>query len=401
MGELTHAEMDTYLNDIEAKGFNTVLVTSPEGVYTTHSPTWSNARGDLPMTSGNIGRFNPTYLNEAYYDYVDHFIAEANERNILIILAPLYGGYNDNEGWVGEANSLNTNADMTAYGNWLGTRYDAYPNLMYVWYNEAPSGATFVSRTKAAATATRGATNRLGMVHNRQEQTTESNTFSLSDSWLSVRTIYRLSQPFALYDLAQAEYQDSPVAPTIVFEPAYEQDLNNATALDVRIAAYHGIIAGAMAGHLYGAADIWDMDSRNTGAPDWDDSASLNREGRVDMQWLKNIFEGIEWWKLVPSFDASILKSSRGSSDAYVSIAKTSDSRTILAYTSRGGDNPLTIDTTRLASGSGGTHDWRIINPATGAVDSSGTARANGTAIIFDPAGSNADYVVVITDAGP
>jgi hypothetical protein len=393
--------MDTYLDDVDAKGFNTVLVTSPEGVFTTHTPTWSNARDDLPMTSGNIGRFNPTYLNEVYYDYVDYFIREANARGILVILAPNYLGVGT-EGWCEQVRDLNALGDMEAYGTWVGQRYSQYPNVIYVWGNEpCDTGASMRAKIDGAATNARLAHPvSLGMYHGGNEQGSEE-VFPLTEPWYDIRPVYDLNSPFSLAGAAQAEYQDMPVAPVMVFEPPYENDIRSATAKDVRVAAYHGLISGAIAGHLYGAADIWDMDSRNAGAPDWDDSASLNREGRVDMQWLRDIFEGIEWWKLVPSYDASILTSSRGSGDAYVSIAKTSDSHTILAYTSRGGDTPLTIDTTTLASGSGGAHDWQIINPATGAVDSSGTARANGPATVFDPAGSNADYVVLITEAGP
>ena len=130
--ELTKAEADVYLEDRRSRGFNTIIVEIIENEF--GGPF--NRDGDYPFLSS--GDFSQP--NEAYFQHADWVINKAAEKGILVILTPAYIGYNcGGEGWCPEmkADSL---ADLRGYGRFLGNRYKAYDNIIWMHGGDAAAG---------------------------------------------------------------------------------------------------------------------------------------------------------------------------------------------------------------------------------------------------------------------
>jgi len=358
--------------------------------------------GDSPFV-GTVGDFTaPGNMNDAYWAYADTFISGANDRNILVILAPLYIGYNNAEGWMDKSAS-NSQATLTGYATWFCTRYAGYPNVMYVWGNDISTG-DFASReakiramAQACSTADPDA---LHLFHGRRS-TTYSDYWRVSgEAWLDVRGVYGGLDG---YSQSQSEYQASPTLPTFNFELFYENRPGSpdGTPLEMRQEHWLATLNGSLAGNLYGNECIWIFGVDNGFcAPFTDWRNALNDAGRLDMIHIKNLLETFEWWKLVPSYGTALLTSSRGGGTSnYVTLAKTSDNKTIIAYATP--SKALTIITNQLASGAGpiGHHDWQWYDPSTGLkIGTGGTNAVNSAATVFSDPGSQTDAVLIITD---
>ena len=71
--------------------------------------------------------------NESYWSHLDYILEQAKSRDIAVFLAPAYLGYGcGSEGWCANMQAQ-TNAAMTSYGEWIGHRYAAQGNI--IWLN--------------------------------------------------------------------------------------------------------------------------------------------------------------------------------------------------------------------------------------------------------------------------
>ena len=77
----TRAEVITYLDDCVERGFNSLIVTSPDKVFADNAP--ANAYGDAPFTTP--GDFSTP--NEAYFEHAD-CLQQAALRVPLIVRYP-------------------------------------------------------------------------------------------------------------------------------------------------------------------------------------------------------------------------------------------------------------------------------------------------------------------------
>jgi len=433
MGELSQAEMVTYIDNAVSKGFNTILVTAPETNYTNNSPKYENFNGDIPFTySGGIHDLATASSHEAYWTYSDFFITYAESQGVAIILAPLYLGCCNDGLYASICDASNTTGDLTTYGTWVGQHYANQANIVAFAIGNEPAGTCYVTKMKAFGEALDAAFNANGLMKNRLGFFHPESSYTVDDvqtdlgfnlgegsaaghQWFDIRPLYRFSTtdgnpssgPLAMADLARDEWQDSTpfVAPVLNFEPPYEDDGGGATTTDVRRYTYHTFLSGALAGQLYGTPHIWDFDSSSSYSkpPYWSDSSILNKPGRLQMAHFHALVASVDWWRLVPDFGATIVTSNRGSitTDSYVSVAKTTDNQTIVVYNSRGsGSKSITVNTTQLSSGVGGSHTWEVINPATGSTQSSPGTVSNSTGTVINPTANITDYVYVIRNVG-
>jgi hypothetical protein len=122
----TIEDAEFYLENRKRKGFNAVLVRLLEHRFV-HDPP-RNVYGDAPFTTP--GDFSTP--NESYFAHVDDVIRKANEIGILVLLAPAYLGFEGgDEGWFTEMKANGT-AKLRDYGRYLGRRYKAFPNILWV-----------------------------------------------------------------------------------------------------------------------------------------------------------------------------------------------------------------------------------------------------------------------------
>ena len=124
----TNTELDAYLANRAAKGFNTVLIEAVDSYYSDKAP--NDILGTAPFTTpGNFSTYNPTYFNR-----LDHFIDTANSYGIVCIIWPLYLGYYHGahvDGWADQM-VADTTAHLQTFATFLGNRYKNKGNIIWV-----------------------------------------------------------------------------------------------------------------------------------------------------------------------------------------------------------------------------------------------------------------------------
>jgi hypothetical protein len=156
------ADLRFYLDDRKAKGFNAVFtyIANPVVYYVGSSAPWAVQLGGrsagaaaLPFTqniSGGTWDGDPGFThhdasfaspNDAYHAWIAQFVDEAASRGMVVLLAPMYLGYNlgASDGWYSTLmNSGNTRAVCNAYGQYLAnghgtfTGFKGRPNIIWV-----------------------------------------------------------------------------------------------------------------------------------------------------------------------------------------------------------------------------------------------------------------------------
>jgi hypothetical protein len=130
-----------------------------------------------------------------------------------------------------------------------------------------------------------------------------------------------------------------PPRPLINMEPNYEEINFKITDKDVRNACYWSIFATPIAGVTYGANGIWPWlhkgekilnHGNSEGTSSWD--VSINFPGSIQMGYLAQFIKKFAWWNFYPAQEILIEQPGDKTYNHFVSIVKTTDNKTILAY---------------------------------------------------------------------
>lgn len=130
-----------------------------------------------------------------------------------------------------------------------------------------------------------------------------------------------------------------PPRPVINLEPNYEEIYFKITDRDVRNAAYWSIFAAPVSGLTYGANGIWpwlrpgeQILNHNDvpGTSPW--FKSIDFPGSVQMGYLVEFIRRFKWWDLFPAPDLLVEQPGDDTYNHYVSVVKSSDNKTIIAY---------------------------------------------------------------------
>ena len=131
-----------------------------------------------------------------------------------------------------------------------------------------------------------------------------SSSIMHSQPWLSFNTIQTWTSNFTNYEMVAKDYAKTPAKPVVDGEARYEGE-DKTTPFETRRVAYWTTLAGGF--YSYGHAGNWlyPLSWR-----DWIDSP-----GAKQMKIVRDIFESVDWWNLVP--DQSIfIKESDGNASA-------------------------------------------------------------------------------------
>jgi hypothetical protein len=126
IAELTDSQVDQYLDDRQAKGFNTLLVNLIEHEFSTNAP--SNVYGDAPFLT--VGDFSTP--NNTYFDHAVSVVQKAATRDMLVLLTPAYLGYvGGSQGWYQDM-SANGTTKLRAYGQYVAGKFAGLSNIIWV-----------------------------------------------------------------------------------------------------------------------------------------------------------------------------------------------------------------------------------------------------------------------------
>jgi hypothetical protein len=357
IAQLRRDDVELYLNDRRARGFNAILVELIEHRYSTNPP--ANAYGQLPfLTSGNYST-----PNEEYFAHADWVLHRAADKGFLVLLTPSYTGFGGGaSGWYQEMKA-NGPARLQEYGRYLGQRYRDFNNI--IWVEGGDYNPPDKNLVRAIADGIRElAPQTLHTAHCAPD--TSAIEYWGGEHWLGLNSIYTYGAVFsaAVKEYARGEgwlwrllgheqrlwrffgrEPPPPRMPFFLIESAYENE-HDATSQRLRTQAYHAVLSGA-AGQVFGNNPIWHFDGpgpfpiRVT----WRDA--LGSRGAQSMTHLRNLLEGFSWWLLEPDMDNTFLTDGFGAGYDRAVAARAADRSLAIVYlpTAR----PIKLDLEQLA----------------------------------------------------
>jgi len=333
IAELKREQVIRYLDDRQARGFNTLLVNLLEHKFATRAPR--NAYGDAPfLNAGDFSKPNP-----AYFSHAEWVLRQAADRGFLVLLVPAYLGFNGgDEGWHQELNEAPPGS-LSGFGNYLGQQFQSLPNIIWAYGGDyTPPNRRLVQDIAAGIRAFD--THSLGTAHAAPE--TSAREIWGNESWLNVGTVYTYEH---VVGKSTIEYQRAPIMPFFLLESSYEAEQTHDLNL-VRAHAYQAMLSGA-AGQIFGNNPIWHFSGPGLNPPDATWEASLNSPGNQSMQHLLALFSSHDWWRLEPDLNSQLLKDATGSEGERAVAAMANDRSFAIIYLPAG--RPIKVDLKRLA----------------------------------------------------
>ncbi len=382
---LSREEVVEYLNNRQAKGFNAFSVNLVEHHYSKHTPPWLNYYGDQPFSVP--GDFSTP--NGDYWQMIDFIFQQASLRNMLILAFHSYNGFGGgNEGWYQEMTS-NGVPKLFSYGQFLGTRYAAFKNVM--WMSGGDYDAPDKSLLKAVVNGINSVFPNALHSHHGHRETDTLHYWSGDLAWFKVNALYdRLGHSATL---ANTAYTSPNWKPFFRIEDTYEQAAVSDTT--IRMLAYGSVLQGGM-GAVYGHVAVWPFGGRFLVPSPLTWREAMDSACARSMMHFAALFTARSWTKLVPDYgNRTFMTNGWGADPDFNFAALAADGSFGIAYLSRA-PSGLTIDLGKLA---GPAVRCRWYDPTNAAYQEIGTFPASGLRL-FNPVGDNAggfsDWVLVM-----
>ncbi|HLO58147.1 MAG TPA: DUF4038 domain-containing protein [Bacteroidales bacterium] len=375
------ADVNFYLNDRNKKGFTVLLVNLIEHKFCSHAP--SNYYNEPPFTGKPFST-----PNEDYFAFADFVIGSAAKRGMIVLLCPVYLGYNySDEGWASEVKAASIQ-EMKSWGEYLGQRYSRYPNIIWCIGGDADPSPLKDKLIEVVKGIRESDTIHLFTSHNQPEGV-PSDLWNGSE-WMRINNVYSYDKP--IYRLCKKAYEMTPVMPWFMMESAYENE-HNSTPQQLRAQAYWPVLCGSM-GHIFGNCPIWHYSSVTNYCELVDWKTQLDLPGSVSMDYLQRLFRSRPWNLLVPDFEHKVVVSGYGDwgSENYSTTAITADSSCMIAYIVSDSDVTVNME---AVSGKMVKSWW--YNPETGNIISNEEIGTTGLHVFKKP--TETDWVLVIDDA--
>ncbi|OAI45604.1 hypothetical protein AYO44_12740, partial [Planctomycetaceae bacterium SCGC AG-212-F19] len=396
---ITEAEASTFIQQRASQGFNTLIMQAVNNVYTgaaeAHPP--ADTSGDLPFTKLADGNFDLSKPNAVYWQHIDNLVNLASQNGMEVIFFPAFygtkifsGDYDWGTMFNDPANTANNNANIQAWGQFLGQRYVNSDNIIWAVGGDYNSFENSASDGQLAALLqgirqfdTRHVITMEGWdgFNSSAPRTAFANT-NLRQ-YMSLDGVYVSgTRPFS--SLFQTDYNRSDFGPTFLIESYYE---GRTTVTDIRHEAYVGFLSGTT-GFMYGAEGVWQF------ATGW--QQQLTSVGAQEMTYFANLVNSVAWSTLVPDQTGAVFQGVSTSSDYVAEFA--ADGSLGLAYKPSTGTGSQTF-TVNMSKFSGPvTAQW--FDPTNGAFTTIGTGLANsGTQTFTSPAtnsGGQNDFVLIL-----
>ncbi len=403
--QLDDSDVQIYLSDRAARGFNFIVCSAVDNYYQSNPP--KNAYGDVPFNGPDFTNENPKY-----WMHVDSVIRKAATFGITVALDPGFVGLTSPGGYLTSYQN-SSGAVVKTYGGFLGDRYKAFPNLIWVIGGDVDPATGVVPKLTDLADGIRSKDSVHLIVAEGHPQAAALDTFAGANwmdlNWLYFHTVNILAE-------VPRNYQRSPLLPPFLGEEWYENE-HGITDLELREEGYWAVLGGAYLGNGgFGNSPIWFFSGgpdAKPGDPPW--KSQLSSPGSVGQMYLGKLFRSREHWKLLPDIDHAVMtagydsrgffSSTRESIRSFVYgvpyrlgdsssvAAKTSDGETILAYVPRGSAATITIDLGKVIDPVARAKGWWF-NPRDGSARLIGTFTTNG-ARSFTPPDAR-DWVLVL-----
>lgn len=285
---LSREDVEYYLDDRKARGFNTILCSlldsSPD--EKTPSPPRHRVYGFRAFEGNNRELSRP---NKQYWGHVDWVIRQARRRRLRLAIVPFSLAAVGVE-WTDQL----TRAAETHFGEYLGIRTCNYNNIIWLFADDYPSSRDRRALRIMVEGIRYYAPHHLITCRNGNDA---ASSFAEQDErWLAFNSIRtgRKEHP-GEYSFVQQSYLRTPTKPTWLAEPFHEQP---GSRFAVRQAAWRSVLNGGI-GFGYGVSDMFDRNHTR----DWKDM--LDMPGAGDVARMLDILNGRPWHKLMPDHAAN------------------------------------------------------------------------------------------------
>lgn len=384
--QLSDAEVETYLDDRQAKGFNAILINLIEKGFADDPPNMAGFNGTAPFTTPDDIR-TP---NDDYFDRAVSIVEDMGARGMVAMLTPAYLGFQlGSEGWW-SALAARTVGECEDYGEYLGAKFANLPNIIWVMGGDAYD-ADVVSRTEAIVSGLKSAGRDDWLFTYHAAPGSSSADVYDSGTWLDLNAVYDQDSE-DLPGQHAAAWAESNTRPHFLLEARYEQE--GSPAIDralLRNQSWWAALSGA-AGAIFGNNPIWHFEAPNpifSYSGTW--VSNLNSNGSVDYATFISIWSQLPWYTLAPDTTGTFLTGGEGTGTSRAVAAFAADGTFAAVYTPT--QKQLTIDHTHFA----GSMNARWISPVSGAATTIGTVGNTGSGNYTPP--SSGDWLLVFEAA--
>lgn len=336
---LSIEEIAQYLDNRSKKGFNVIQAVALAEFDGLRKP---NRYGQLPLHN-----MDPRKPNEQYFSLVDTTLKMAASRNMYIGLLPTWGDKVARMWGVGPA--VFDSANAYDYGRWLGRRYAAATNIIWILGGDRPpvaDSADWRPVWRNMARGIREGTNGKAFItyhisggqstarHLHQEPWLHMNMFQSGHGsghdvpvwdWVSRDLALQPRKP--VID-AEPNYEDHPVNPW----PRWDSTKGYFRDYDVRKQCYRSVFAGA-SGVTYGHHAVWQFWSEREEKINHADRMwmeAIDRPGAWQVGYLRKLIESRPFKNRVP--DQSLIVAGQGIGGDYSTAFRDSANNYLMLY---------------------------------------------------------------------
>ena len=394
--QISNADLETYLADRQARGFNAIWVYPVDTVDQSNPP--KNFQGNVPFDGADFTNFDT-----AYWAQVDYIVGRIQAYGMTAFMNVAYAGF-PGQGYYLNSLLASSDATMTAYGTFLGNRYKNAPNIVWVLGGDSDPGIsglypklTDIGNGLAAADPNHLIT----LEACRSCSTFGGNLSSIAaysgnpPSFMDLNWVYNTQSTVVAGCQAGFAATAAGAIPPLMGEDWYELE-HSMTGFQERQEGYWEALSGCYLGRFFGNAAIYSFNSPHAGvtSPSW--QSQLGSTGSVGQQYLGVLMRSREHWLMAPDTTHTWLTAGFGSGSTLSVAARSSDGQTIIAYLSNGNATAKTINMSAITSATSTAIAWWY-NPQTGAATLIGTFPNSGSQTFTAPDGN--DWVLVIDDA--
>ena len=331
---LKKEEIEKYLENRWQKGFNViqaVILAEFDGLK------GLNQYGETPLKD-----MDPTQPNEKYFELIDWTVKKAFGKNMFMGLLPTWGD-KVIKMW-GQGPEIFNVSNAYIYGKWLGNRYKAFPNIIWILGGDRPPVKDSIDKKEIWRSMAKGileGTRQKAIITYHPAGESSSTKFWPDEPWLN---IYMLQSGHARKDIPVWEWvkhdrELKPAKPVLDGEATYEDHPINWKKengyfrdYDVRKQCYRSVFAGAC-GVTYGNQAMWQFYSDRVepiAFPERSWIETLDRPGAFQVGYLKKLIESRSVNNRVP--DQSIIIAGQGEKNEYATAFRDSTNRYCMVY---------------------------------------------------------------------
>ncbi|MFT3934037.1 MAG: glycoside hydrolase family 140 protein [Chitinophagaceae bacterium] len=337
---LKKEEVENYLENRRRKGFNVIQAVALAEFDGIHK---ANQYGEAPLKNAD-----PLQPNEKYFVWMDTVINIAKRKGLFIGLLPTWGDKVTEKWGAGPAVFNKDNA--YAYGAWIGKRYAAYPNIIWILGGDRPAvkdSNDWRPIWRAMAKGILDATDNKALItYHPQGGKKSTSQIIHNEDWLNINMFqsgHGDGHDVTAWEWVARDRALSPTKPTLDAEPNYEDHPVNPwptwnpangyfNDYDVRKQTYRTVFAGAC-GVTYGHHSVWQFWSPreeviNHAKMYW--TEAIDRPGAFQVGYLRRLIESRGILNRIP--DDAVIVEGQGEKGAHMVAFRDGDNNYGMVY---------------------------------------------------------------------